>query len=228
MKYTLFLDESGNISKNSSDKYFCIGGYLIQSGNIDHKYKMIKIIKNINKNVMENFNHYAITKNRTEVKFANLTYKGREEVFSQFNNLEGTYVAIIVEKSKCNKLTSHKKNDYYNYLVRMLIKYIFEVRKFNGDLNFEELNIRCDNRSMKISARNDLQRYLSEQLIEGKNYGCKINVKLVNSQVNHGVMIADFIAGLCRYRYEGKEKSLAENIRLEYISKFPYKYFSNK
>ena len=60
MNYTLFIDESGNMSKNNGEKYFSIGGYLINSGDDKHKYKMIKIIKNINKNREKYFNYYAL------------------------------------------------------------------------------------------------------------------------------------------------------------------------
>lgn len=232
MKYTLFLDESGNISENSSDKYFSIGGYLVESGDETHKFRMKKIIKNINKNRDINFNYYAKKDNRTEVKFANLTLKGREEVFEGFKNLRGTYVSIVVEKDKCTDLTSHTANDYYNYLVRLLVQYIFEVRNFHGNLKFEELNIICDNRSMKISANNNLQSYLVKKLIierlENKKYCCNFNIKLADSKVNYGVMIADFIAGLCRYRYEGKGKEIGKHIDLSYTSKFPYKDFTKK
>ena len=37
MNYTLFIDESGNMSKNNGEKYFSIGGYLINSGDDNDK-----------------------------------------------------------------------------------------------------------------------------------------------------------------------------------------------
>lgn len=43
MSYTLFIDESGCISPNNGERYFVIAGYLIKTGNLKHKYKMIKI-----------------------------------------------------------------------------------------------------------------------------------------------------------------------------------------
>lgn len=229
MSYTLFIDESGNMLDKSEDRYFCIGGYLINTGNKQHVFKMKKFIKNINEDRDLYFNYYAKRDNKTEVKFSNLNLRGKQKIFDDFKILEGTFVSIIVDKQNCTNLNKHKYNDYYNYLVHLLIKYVFEVRNFAHSLEFDELKIICDNRSMKVNSNNDLQAYLIKELKmkrrKGKQYCCNFNIKLADSKVNYGVMIADFIAGLCRARYTFEKLDFGNNIKLNYVSKFPYKDF---
>lgn len=230
MGYTLFIDESGSISLNNGEKYFTIGGYLIKSDNKnEHKFKMIKIIKNINKNREKYFNHHALEKELDEVKFSNLSFKGRKFVLNELNKLSGTFVSIVVDKENCHSLTKWNTNEYYNYLVCQLIKYIFETRNFHGNLDFDELNIIYDDRSMKVKARNNLQAHLIEQLKIRRSprnqFSCNFNLKAADSKVNYGVMISDFIAGLSRSLYMKPRNPINNLLTIEYISKFPYSDF---
>lgn len=232
MNYTLFIDESGNMSKNNGEKYFSIGGYLINSGDDKHKYKMIKIIKNINKNREKYFNYYALKDELTEVKFSNLNLEGKKYVFNSLKELGGTFVGIIVDKENCHTLTSIDTNEDYNFLVCQLVKYIFETCKHAGSIDFEELYIVYDYRSMKVKARNGLQSYLLDQLknkrCEKKQFSCNFNIKAADSKINYGVMVADFVAGLCRDIYRNKNSELKGVITIKYLSRFPFKDFDKK
>lgn len=89
MRYTLFIDESGSISPNNGERYFCIGGYLIENKYLDHRYKMMNIIRNVSKNREKYFNFYALRDNLTEVKFANMNLEGKKFVLEQLSELEG-------------------------------------------------------------------------------------------------------------------------------------------
>lgn len=228
MKYTLFIDESGGISPNNGQKYFVIAGYLIENGNLNHTFKMKKIIKKVNQNKDGYFNKKAKLENKDEVKFSNLNIDGKNFVYDKLKELDGTFVAIVVDKDNCTDLTKHKSNDYYNYLVRMLIEYIFDVRKLHDPGKLIEIKLIYDNRSMKIEANNDLQTYLIKKLkidrIRNK-YSCNFNVKEADSKVNYGVMISDFIAGLCWARYNYGIQKYGNDINIKYLSKFPYKEF---
>ena len=53
MKIYVYLDESGSIHKNSSTKYFAVGGYFTL---IEDKNKIISSYKKINKNIKDNRN----------------------------------------------------------------------------------------------------------------------------------------------------------------------------
>lgn len=229
MEYTLFIDESGSISLNNCQRYFCIGGYLINTGDKNHVYKMKKIESKILKDKEKYFKPKVIHKENFEVKFSNLNVDGKNYVYERFEkSLTGTYVGIIVDKEKCTDLTKHKYNDYYNYLVYLLIKYIFETRKFADYTKLKELKIIFDNRSMKIAANNDLQAYLIKKfkLDRSSNcFSCNFNIKEADSKVNRGVMIADFTAGLCWARYNFGEQKYGNNMTMNYLSKFPYKEF---
>lgn len=228
MKYTLFIDESGGISTNNGEKYFVIGGYLIESGNLKHKYAMKKIIKKINENKDRYFNRRAKVEGKDEVKFSNLNVDGKNFVYSKLKKLDGIFVSIVVDKENCTDLTKHKSNDYYNYLVQLLIKYIFDTRKLHNPSNLIEIKLIYDNRSMKIEANNDLQTYLITKFkIERhyNKYSCNFNIKEADSKINYGVMISDFIAGLCWARYNYREEKYGNGVNIEYLSKFPYKTF---
>lgn len=228
MRYTLFIDESGGISPNNGERYFVIGGYLIENGNLKHKHKMIKIIKNINEKRDEYFNAKAKRLGKDEVKFSNLNIDGKNFVYEKIDELDGTFVAIVVDKDICTKLTNHKSNDYYNFLVCLLIKYIFDVRRFDDPTKLIEIKIIYDNRSMKIEANNDLQTYLLKTFkIYRKNnkFSCNFNIKEADSKINYGVMVSDFIAGLCWARYNFGPQKYGNNIEVNYLSKFPYNGF---
>lgn len=229
MRYTLFIDESGGISKNNGDKYFSIGGYLIETRNVKHKYVMKRIIKNVNKDKEQYFNYYALRDELTEVKFSNLSLDGKKKVLNELNKLDGTFVAIIVDKDNCHTLCDGDTNEYYNYLVCQLIKYIFEIRNHAKGLDFEELKIIYDDRSMKVKARNGLQVHLVEQLgknrTKSKQFSCNFNIKAADSKQNYGVMISDFVAGVCRDSFKNKGSVLKDIIKIKYLSKFPYKEF---
>lgn len=233
MGYTLFIDESGHISLNNGEKYFTIGGYLVNSGDKSHKYKMIKILKKVAGKREEYFNYYALRDGLTEVKFANLNYEGKKYVLEQLSKLNGIFVAIVVDKENCHSLTKGcDTNEYYNYLVCQLIKYIFESCNHANGLDFEELNLIYDDRSMKVKARNNLQAHLVEQLKIRRSlkrqFSCNFNIKAANSKVNYGVMISDFVAGLCRHKFMQKNSDLNNIINISYLSKFPYKDFEKK
>lgn len=230
-KCSLFIDESGCISKNNGERYFCIGGYLIESGNKKHEYKMIKIIKNVLRNRNHNFKRKPISKKDFEVKFSNIKSEAKSYVYDSLKKLPGKFVGIIVDKSNCDRLTEESLNDYYNYLVKILIGYTFDICKCNKDLKFKELNLYYDNRSMKISANNDLQTYLIDQFkikrsCKSNQFCCNFNVKERNSKVNYGIMVSDFIAGICwaRYNYPSTV-NYGQDIKISYLSKFPYNKF---
>ncbi|MDK3000820.1 hypothetical protein QO247_15940, partial [Clostridium perfringens] len=150
-------------------------------------------------------------------------------VLNELNKLSGTFVSIVVDKENCHSLTKCNTNEYYNYLVCQLIKYIFETCNFHGNLDFDELNIIYDDRSMKVKARNNLQAHLIEQLKIRRSprnqFSCNFNLKAADSKVNYGVMISDFIAGLSRSLYMKPSNPINNLLTIEYISKFPYRDF---
>ncbi|WP_338630669.1 DUF3800 domain-containing protein [Clostridium baratii] len=232
MGYTLFIDESGNINLNNKEKYFTIGGYLINKGDKSHRYKMKKLIQRVNENREEFFNYYALNEGLTEVKYSNLSYEGKKFVLEQLNDFNGIFVAIVVDKENCYSLTKWDTNEYYNYLVCQLIKYIFEVCNHSKGIDFDVLDLIYDNRSMKVKARNNLQAHLINQLKlkrpKKKQFSCNFNVTSADSKVNHGVMIGDFIAGFCRHSFMRKNDELNNMIKIKYLSKFPYKYFEKE
>lgn len=231
MSYTLFIDESGSISPNNGERYFVIAGYLTETGNLKHKYKMIKILKNVRKEREKFFNYKAKREGKDEVKFSNLNVDGKNYVYDNFKELDGTFVSIVVDKDNCTSLTTHKYNDYYNYLVYELIRYIFEIRHFKDPTKLKELKIIYDNRSMKIAANNDLQTYLIKKFKinkRDKKFSCNFNIKEADSKINYGVMISDFIAGLCWSRYNYGVQKYGGNITIDYLSKFPYRDFGKE
>lgn len=232
MRYTLFIDESGSISPNNGEKYFCIGGYLIENKNLDHKYKMMNIIKKAKKDPESYYNFFALRDKLTEIKFSNLNFEGKKKVLSELNKLSGKFVAIIVDKENCHTLCKNDTNEYYNYLVCQLVKYIFETCNHAGTLDFEELKIVYDDRSMKVKARNNLQAHLIEELKikrrPHKQFSCNFNIKAADSKENYGVMVSDFVAGVCREKFKNRESKLKDLLHIEYLSKFPYKDFDKK
>lgn len=232
MRYTLFIDESGSLSLNNNEKYFAIGGYLIINKNLSHRYAMKNLYKKINADREKYFNYFALKKGETEVKYSNLNLEGKQYALEKLSKLDGVFVAIVVDKENCHRLTNNDTNENYNYLVGELIKYIFEHCNHHGSIDFEELKIIYDDRSMKVKARNGLQAYLLEKLkikrpIQ-KQFSCNFNVKAADSKVNHGVMVADFVAGVCKDDFSREKNDVGGILKIKYLSKFPFREFNKK
>jgi hypothetical protein len=182
MQY-LFLDESGNLHKNSPDRFFVIGGIYTNN------YKDIKkSYVEINHELKEKLNMDF----ETELKAAYLNMEEKMDIVVKLQKMNGMYiVGIIVDKEKIG-IEIDEIHLYYNYIIRILLDYLIKIKLIKTGEN-EELYLNIDRSSMKIEDINSLENYLKTHFNIEKKLKYIINVSYWDSKKNYMVQIADIM-----------------------------------
>ncbi len=182
MQY-LFLDESGNLHKNSPDKYFVIGG-VFTNNYTDIKKSYVEINHELKEKLNMDF--------ETELKAAYLNMEEKMDIVIKLQKMNGMYiVGIIVDKEKIG-VEIDEIHLYYNYIIRKLIDYLIKIKLVKMTAN-EELYLNIDKSSMKIEDINSLENYLKTHFNIERRFKCKINVSYWDSKKNYMVQVADIM-----------------------------------
>lgn len=182
MQY-LFLDESGNLHKNSPDRFFVIGG-IFTNNYTDIKKSYVEINKELKEKLNMDF--------ETELKGAYLNMEEKMDIVVKLGQMKGMYiVGIIVDKQKIG-IEIERIHLYYNYIIRKLLDYLIKIKliKIGKD---DDLYLNIDKSSMKIEDINSLQNYLRTHFNIEKNYPFEITVAYWDSKKNYMVQVADIM-----------------------------------
>lgn len=182
MQY-LFLDESGNLHKNSPDRYFVIGG-IYTNNYSDIKKSYVEINRELKEKLNMDF--------ETELKAAYLNMEEKMDIVIKLQKMDGMYiVGIIVDKEKIG-IEIDEIHLYYNYIIRKLVDYLIKIGLIKTNIG-EELYLNIDKSSMKIEDINSLENYLKTHFNIEKNLKYKINVSYWDSKKNYMVQVADIM-----------------------------------
>ena len=199
----LILDESGNLHKNSKDRYFIIGGYLTNNAlKARQLFKKELSTYKINNNL----------NNMVEVKGSMIkNYDKRTILLSMSNKMSKNNfyipVFIVIDKHNLEKPIENV-NILYNYFIKLLVIRLATLNLINDQAN---LIIKLDNKTIKVGSINTLEEYLQGEFY----FDSKINlnkVYYIDSAKNFEIQLADFI---CNYYWRCYEK---ENIKIENIN----------
>lgn len=182
MQY-LFLDESGNLHKNSTDKYFVIGGIYTNNYN-DIKKSYVEINKELKEKLNMDF--------ETELKAAYLNVEEKMDIIVKLQEMDGMYiVAAIVNKEKIGTriVDIHL---YYNYIIRMLVDYLIKCKLIETSQG-NTLHLNIDESSMKKEDINSLEMYLKIHYNIENELKFEINVTYWDSSKNYMVQVADMM-----------------------------------
>lgn len=182
MQY-LFLDESGNLHKNSPDRFFVIGG-IFTNNYTDIKKSYVEINKELKEKLNMDF--------ETELKGAYLNMEEKMDIVVKLGQMKGMYiVGIIVDKQKIG-IEIERIHLYYNYIIRKLLDYLIKIKliKIGKD---DDLYLNIDKSSMKIEDINSLQNYLRTHFNIEKKYPFEITVAYWDSKKNYMVQVADIM-----------------------------------
>lgn len=182
MQY-LFLDESGNLHKNSPDRFFVIGG-IFTNNYTDIKKSYVEINKELKEKLNMDF--------ETELKGAYLNMEEKMDIVVKLGQMKGMYiVGIIVDKQKIG-IEIERIHLYYNYIIRKLLDYLIKIKliKIGKD---DDLYLNIDKSSMKIEDINSLQNYLRTHFNIEKKYSFEITVAYWDSKKNYMVQVADIM-----------------------------------
>lgn len=182
MQY-LFLDESGNLHKNSPDRFFVIGG-IFTNNYTDIKKSYVEINKELKEKLNMDF--------EAELKAAYLNMEEKMDIVVKLSQMKGMYiVGIIVDKEKIG-IEIERIHLYYNYIIRKLLDYLIRIKLIKISKN-DDLYLNIDKSSMKIEDINSLQNYLRTHFNIEKNYPFEITVAYWDSKKNYMVQVADIM-----------------------------------
>ena len=182
MQY-LFLDESGNLHKNSPDRYFVIGG-VYTNNYTDIKKSYVEINRELKEKINMDFNE--------ELKAAYLNMEEKMDIVIKLQEMEGLYiVGIIIDKYKLG-IKIDQTHLYYNYVIRKLVDYLIKCKLIHTDKK-QMLHLNIDKTSMKIEDINSLEMYLKTHYNIEKRYPFEINVSYWDSKKNYMVQVADIM-----------------------------------
>ncbi len=182
MQY-LFLDESGNLHKNSPDRFFVIGG-IFTNNYTDIKKSYVEINKELKEKLNMDF--------EAELKAAYLNMEEKMDIVVKLSQMKGMYiVGIIVDKEKIG-IEIERIHLYYNYIIRKLLDYLIKIKLIRIGKN-DDLYLNIDKSSMKIEDINSLQNYLRTHFNIEKNYPFEITVAYWDSKKNYMVQVADMM-----------------------------------
>lgn len=182
MQY-LFLDESGNLHKNSPDRYFVIGG-VYTNNYTDIKKSYVEINRELKEKLNMDF--------ETELKAAYLNMEEKMDIVIKLQEMDGMYiVGIIVDKFKIG-VEIDEIHLYYNYVIRKLLDYLIAIKLLKIRKE-DELYLNIDKSSMKIEDINSLENYLKTHFNIERKLKLKINVSYWDSKKNYMVQVADIM-----------------------------------
>lgn len=183
MQY-LFLDESGNLHKNSTDRYFVIGG-VYTDNYTDIKKSYVEINRELKEKINMDFN--------LELKASYLNMEEKMDIVVKLQEMDGMYiVGIIVDKERLG-IKIDQIHLYYNYVIRKLTDYLIQCRLIKKDKS-QKLHINIDTTSMKKEEIDSLEMYLKTVYNIEKRYPFDINVTYWDSRKNYMVQVADIMA----------------------------------
>ncbi len=180
----IFLDESGQLNKNSKERYFVIGSFSVKDPR-----KTSKAFRNwINSKFPKKI------RNQVEVKWsqAGIDKYLRLKTIKFLSSLEIEIVfGYVLKKNipfkyfKNNKLQS---GYLYTYLASLVLEQYFPV-------NSGSLSIYCDARSLSKMSKKDFNYYISTHLQNLTHKNMKIDVQMIDSTSNINIQIADWLCG---------------------------------
>lgn len=206
----LVLDESGNLHKNSTDRYFIIGGFLT-----DNSLKGRKIFNK----AMANYKKKKNITTTEEIKGSTISKSSKEEILLEIaskykKNSLFEHVFIVVDKSNLEKQITDV-NVLYNYFIKILISKLLSDNKIKN----KNVILKIDNKTIKVGSLNTLEDYLKSEFFFKD---CEIKkVIYIDSHTQSEIQLADLI---CNYYWRKFEKNKAKK-RQKYCSKFTVTYF---
>ena len=201
----LILDESGNLHKNSRDRYFIIGGYLTNNA-----LKARQLFKKELSTYKSNNNLNSIS----EIKGSMIKNSNKKTMLLSISNkmLKNNFyipVFIVIDKNNLEKPIENV-NILYNYFIKLLVKRLATLNLITSQAN---LIIKLDNKTIKVGSINTLEEYLQGEFY----FDTKINldkVYYIDSANNFEIQLADFI---CNYYWRCYERENTQIINIKFM-----------
>lgn len=196
MKIYVYLDESGSIHKNSSTKYFAVGGYFVFK---EDKTKVTSIFKKINKKMKDEKN-IALAQ---EIKSYDMSDDDKIEIFNKVQDIDTFYGCVKIFEKGSMKKEIVESNIFFNYAVKLLFKdCIIPLLNLTQITDSIEFVISIDNRNIRVGDLNNLETYLKTEFCL-ENFDFKITY--YDSASNFGIQLADLIVNTFYNSYKDRK-----------------------
>lgn len=210
----MYVDESGNISKNGT-KYLVLTAICLE----DNK-KVTKIIKGIKKKLSKiRSGANWLRKNKGELKFAKFpNLKLKKELIEKISKLDIDISCLVIEKNESKIFYEEKRNILFmmfenhiekkhKFPFKAILDNDFLCLKKGGYLFLREY----DNLNQNGELINSSSQIIFSEFIGGDNNFIKIDE--TDSKTNYGLQLADFISGAIFREYELGDKTFTDVIK---------------
>lgn len=195
MKIYVYLDESGSIHKNSSTKYFAVGGYFAFK---EDKTKVTSVFKRLNKKMKDEKN-IALDK---EIKSYDMSDDEKIEIFNNIQDIDTFYGCVKIFEKGSMKKEIVESNIFFNYAVKLLFKdCIIPLLNLTQITDSIEFIVSIDNRNIRVGDLNNLETYLKTEFCL-ENFDFKITY--YDSASNFGIQLADLIVNTFYNSYKDR------------------------
>lgn len=196
MKIYVYLDESGSIHKNSSTKYFAVGGYFAFK---EDKTKVTSVFKKLNKKMKDEKN-IALDQ---EIKSYDMTDDEKIEIFNKVQDIDTFYGCVKIFEKGSMKKEIVESNIFFNYAVKLLFKdCIIPLLNLTQITDSIEFVVSIDNRNIRVGDLNNLETYLKTEFCL-ENFDFKITY--YDSASNFGIQLADLIVNTFYNSYKDRK-----------------------
>lgn len=196
MKIYAYLDESGSIHKNSSTKYFAVGGYFAFK---EDKTKVTSVFKKLNKKMKDEKN-IALDQ---EIKSYDMTDDEKIEIFNKVQDIDTFYGCVKIFEKGSMKKEIVESNIFFNYAVKLLFKdCIIPLLNLTQITDSIEFVVSIDNRNIRVGDLNNLETYLKTEFCL-ENFDFKITY--YDSASNFGIQLADLIVNTFYNSYKDRK-----------------------
>lgn len=189
----IFLDESGQFSKNNKDNYFIIGSFTV--GNPRRTEKQFK--------VWQRTKFPRKSKNQKEIKFSeiNITDSLRIKTLKFIANLDVRVHCAYFLKKNIPEEYSHKNTLQSGILYTEIIG---ETLGMYLPITDREFRVFCDKRSLKGIKNSEFKNILRARLFSQLPKDSIIQIEMIDSKMSSNIQIADWISGSLAWYFEEK------------------------
>ena len=205
----IFIDESGTMGKRKKEPYFVIVALVLGQ-------EQYKPIKNVTRRVFKETDSCA-----NELHAMDMSFKEKQHFFERIRKLDYSIDYHVSHKASIEEKLFAKKNICFNFFVHQLI------HNHLHDPTIDELHILLDNRSIKVGSLNNLEEYLTLQLVEQGSIDKDIKVSYGNSKNYYHLQAVDIFSNgiYARYNYGKNHFYKKFESKIEHRVLFPYKHF---
>lgn len=196
MKYHMFIDESGDLGRQSN--YFILAALTVKD-----PLPLDRIIKNMRRNKFK-----RQLKGVQEIKANSSSSELVKYMLKQLNTVSEAKVSyIILEKERCySSYLLNDKHKLYNFIAGKLAEHTI--------LDNADLSVRIDKSKGKQVLRDDFNNYFERKLNENSTLR-KIEIHHSYSHAWNGLQFADVLAWSKFQKIEHKNSEFMDMLKIE-------------